>query len=35
LELADPDCRPKDETVPGPHGRVPKDWADQLRRRDG
>ena len=33
-ELAAPDCRPKDETVPGPHSRVPKDWADQLRRRD-
>ncbi len=33
-ELAAPDCRPKDETVPGPRGRVPGDWADQLRRRD-
>ena len=32
-ELAAPDCRPKDETVPGPRGRVPDDWADQLRRR--
>ena len=33
-DLAAPDCRPKDETVPGPRGRVPTDWADQLRRRD-
>jgi Zn-finger in ubiquitin-hydrolases and other protein len=32
-ELAAPDCRPTDETVPGPRGRVPGDWADQLRRR--
>ena len=33
-ELAAPDCRPVDETVPGPRDRVPSDWADQLRRRD-
>ena len=32
-KLAAPDCRPKDETVPGPRGRVPDDWAEQLRRR--
>ena len=32
-ELAAPDCRPTDETVPGPRGRVPGDWAEQLRRR--
>ncbi|HEV7854493.1 MAG TPA: UBP-type zinc finger domain-containing protein [Mycobacterium sp.] len=32
-ELAAPACRPKDETVPGPRGRVPSDWAEQLRRR--
>jgi hypothetical protein len=32
-QLAAPDCRPTDETVPGPRGRVPKDWMIQLRSR--
>ncbi len=32
-ELAAPICRPEDETVPGPRGRVPKDWMAQLRSR--
>jgi hypothetical protein len=33
-ELAPPDCRPEDETAPGPRGRVPKDWMAQLQARD-
>ena len=33
-ELAAPECHPKDQAVPGPHDRVPKDWVEQLRRRD-
>ncbi|PQE00775.1 hypothetical protein MPNTM1_02197 [Mycolicibacterium parafortuitum] len=32
-ELAPPQSRPTGETVPGPRGRVPKDWMAQLRRR--
>lgn len=32
-ELAPPDCRPADETVPGPKGRVPADWYEQLQQR--
>jgi hypothetical protein len=32
-ELAAPESRPDDETVPGPRGRVPKDWMAQLRSR--
>ena len=31
--LAPPESRPADETVPGPRGRVPSDWAESLRRR--
>ena len=33
-ELAAPESHPEDEAVPGPRDRVPKDWAEQLRRRD-
>ena len=33
-ELTAPECHPKDQAVPGPHDRVPKDWVEQLRRRD-
>ncbi len=31
--LAPPESRPVDETVPGPRGRVPSDWAEILRTR--
>ncbi|MDV3130336.1 UBP-type zinc finger domain-containing protein [Mycobacterium sp. 21AC1] len=31
--LAPPQHRPVDQPVPGPQGRVPADWAEQLRRR--
>jgi hypothetical protein len=34
-ELAPPECHPEDQTVPGPSGRVPRDWADLLGQRDG
>lgn len=34
-ELAPPDSRPADETVPGPRGRVPSDWFEQLQRLRG
>jgi hypothetical protein len=33
-ELAAPQSHPEDETVPGPRGRVPRDWMAQLRERD-
>jgi len=33
-ELAAPQSRPADETVPGPRGRVPDDWMAQLQARD-
>jgi hypothetical protein len=33
-ELAPPKCRPEGETVPGPRGRVPPNWADLLRQQD-
>ena len=29
-ELAPPESRPADQTVPGPAERVPEDWAEQL-----
>ncbi|MUL83803.1 MULTISPECIES: UBP-type zinc finger domain-containing protein [unclassified Mycolicibacterium] len=32
-ELAPPEHRPADQTVPGPKGRVPADWAQQLGPR--
>ena len=32
-ELAPPDCRPEDQTVPGPRARVPRNWADLLSQR--
>jgi len=32
-ELAAPESHPKDQTVPGPADRVPRDWAAQLRSR--
>ncbi|CAN5394961.1 UBP-type zinc finger domain-containing protein [soil metagenome] len=32
-QLAPPDCRPVDETVPGPKGRVPSDWYEKLQQR--
>jgi hypothetical protein len=32
-KLAAPECHPKDQPVPGPAARVPKDWASQLRSR--
>lgn len=28
--LAPPDSHPKEQAVPGPHGRVPADWQSQL-----
>jgi hypothetical protein len=28
--LADPDCHPADQPVPGPVGAVPVDWQDHL-----
>jgi len=28
--LAAPDCRPEDQSVPGPAGRVPADWRDKI-----
>ncbi|MEL5955746.1 UBP-type zinc finger domain-containing protein [Streptomyces sp. CLV115] len=31
-ELAPPDSHPLDQPVPGPTGRVPADWAEQLDR---
>jgi hypothetical protein len=34
-ELAPPECHPEDQTVPGPRGRVPRNWAELLRQRDG
>ncbi|MDT5343178.1 MAG: hypothetical protein QOE52_2362 [Mycobacterium sp.] len=27
-DLAPPQCHPKDQTVPGPRGRVPRNWAE-------
>ncbi|MGX9788108.1 UBP-type zinc finger domain-containing protein [Mycobacterium sp. MMS18-G62] len=33
-ELAAPECHPSDQPVPGPAGRVPKDWVTQLRNRE-
>jgi Zn-finger in ubiquitin-hydrolases and other protein len=35
LDLAPPECRPADQTVPGPRGRVPRNWTDLLRRQEG
>ena len=32
-ELAPPQSRPTDETAPGPRGRVPRDWVQQLQQR--
>ncbi|OBF28100.1 UBP-type zinc finger domain-containing protein [Mycobacterium sp. ACS4331] len=32
-ELAPPQSRPADETAPGPRGRVPRDWVQQLQQR--
>jgi hypothetical protein len=32
--LVDPESRPIDETVPGPRGRVPRDWAQRLQQRE-
>ena len=32
-ELAPPTSHPADQPVPGPAGRVPRDWAEQLRDR--
>lgn len=32
-ELAPPQHHPIDQPVPGPKGRVPRDWAEQLRHR--
>jgi hypothetical protein len=32
--LAGPECRPVDQPSPGPSGRVPDDWAEQLRHRN-
>jgi len=32
-ELAPPNSRPADQTVPGPKGRVPRDWYEQLQQR--
>jgi hypothetical protein len=29
-DLAPPDCRPPDQSVPGPAGRVPADWRDRI-----
>jgi len=34
-ELAAPECHPEDQTVPGPHDRVPRDWAALLGQRRG
>jgi len=28
-----PQSRPVDQTVPGPRGRAPREWAEILRRR--
>jgi hypothetical protein len=33
-ELAPPKCRPEGQTVPGPRGRVPSNWADLLSQQD-
>ncbi|GAA2540335.1 UBP-type zinc finger domain-containing protein [Mycolicibacterium diernhoferi] len=32
-ELADPQAHPESQPAPGPRGRVPKDWLQQLRGR--
>lgn len=32
-ELVGPQNHPDDQTVPGPRGRVPADWLEQLQRR--
>ncbi|MBO0680190.1 UBP-type zinc finger domain-containing protein [Mycolicibacterium sp. S2-37] len=32
-ELAAPQSHPPDQPAPGPRDRVPRDWAQQLRRR--
>ena len=32
-ELAPPQHHPEDQPVPGPRGRVPADWVEQLRAR--
>ena len=29
-DLAGPDCHPREQTVPGPHDRVPADWRAKL-----
>ena len=29
-DLAGPDCHPREQTVPGPHDRVPADWRTKL-----
>ena len=34
-QLAPPECRPEDQSVPGPRGRVPHNWFELLRHRDG
>lgn len=31
-QLADPQSRPDDQTVPGPADRVPADWRDRIHR---
>jgi hypothetical protein len=33
-ELAPPQCHPEDQTVPGPRGRVPRNWAELLGQQD-
>jgi hypothetical protein len=33
-DLAPPQCHPEDQTVPGPRGRVPRNWAELLGQRD-
>jgi hypothetical protein len=30
--LAGPDCHPEEQPVPGPAGRVPRDWTSQLHQ---
>ncbi|MBV8600049.1 MAG: UBP-type zinc finger domain-containing protein [Candidatus Eremiobacteraeota bacterium] len=32
VELAPPRWHPDDQPVPGPHGRVPRDWQKKLRQ---
>jgi hypothetical protein len=33
-QLAPPECHPADQPVPGPRGRVPRNWTELLDQRN-